>query len=228
MRYSVFVLAYHLWKIKVEVNKCTQRKRRYYTDTSVAWKESCVEWKESKDLKSVLSTGTLFVSQEQGITSVCFIVLLLLLSFCLRKWRVQIDCQILGASSIKKMSLLFLNSCKFSEFPNHNDHEVNRLEFSCRDCQLWIRKRKWGWSEGVPIHALTSAQFPKVTVMLLSSGGLLHNFPLPATPGELGNVYSSYAMLWKSLLKSEIAGNKGFLDAHTFFYPHQSKLYLRF
>lgn len=82
MRYSVFILAYHLQKTEVEGNKCTQRKRRYYTNTCVAWKESCVEWKESKDLKSVLSTGTLFVSQEQGTyvsELYCFIVIFIFL-----------------------------------------------------------------------------------------------------------------------------------------------------
>ena len=44
------------------------------------WKESCVEWKESRDLKSGLSTGTLFVSQEQGTyvnVLYCFIVIIL-------------------------------------------------------------------------------------------------------------------------------------------------------
>ena len=83
MRYSVFILAYHLRKIKVEGNKCTQRKRRYDTDTCVVWKESCVEWKESRDLKSGLSTGTLFVSQEQGTyvnVLYCFIVIIIFLS----------------------------------------------------------------------------------------------------------------------------------------------------
>ena len=61
----------------------TKEKEILHTDTCVVWKESCVEWKKSKDLKSVLSTGTLFVSKEQGTyvnVLYCFIVIIIFLS----------------------------------------------------------------------------------------------------------------------------------------------------